>query len=80
MNCSTEILMDAVEKWLVKGDLNPDILASDFTFVSPFWKHADRQSFIDKFLDPTEYIEKSLNNIGLPCISGRKLTFTLYAE
>ncbi|TNF70319.1 MAG: hypothetical protein EP298_00015 [Gammaproteobacteria bacterium] len=32
-------------------------------FSSPFWKQANKDSFLDKFLDSTEYIEKSLSNI-----------------
>lgn len=31
-------LLDSVESWLVTGDLNPDILAPDFHFSSPFWR------------------------------------------
>ena len=63
MNYSIDTLMQAVEKWLVTGELNTNILSSDFTFSSPFWKKANKQEFIAKFSDPTEYIEKSLVNI-----------------
>ena len=82
MSYSIEQLAKAVELWLVKGDLDPGILSDEFEFNSPFWKKADRQSFLDKFLDPTEYIEKSLSNIVSfdpiqLCFSDAKDVFTI---
>lgn len=56
-------IVDAIEKWLVTGELNEFILADDFHFISPFWKSNDKAAFVAKFLDPTEYREKSLSNI-----------------
>lgn len=56
-------LIDYTEKWLVTGDLNKNILADDFRFISPFWESNDKNAFLAKFLDPTEYREKSLSNI-----------------
>ena len=56
-------IIDFVEKWLINGDLNQEILANDFHFISPFWESNDKEAFLAKFLDPTEYREKSLSNI-----------------
>lgn len=75
-------LSKSVEKWLIDGNLNPDILSDNFTFSSPFWKQADKEGFLDKFLDPTEYIEKSLSNIikfdpAIHCFSEDKSYFTI---
>lgn len=39
------------------------MLADNFHFVSPYWKSYDKATFLEKFLDPTEYQEKSLSNI-----------------
>lgn len=55
--------MDCTEKWLVTGELNQTMIANNFHFNSPFWANMDKNAFIAKFLDPTEYIEKSLSNI-----------------
>ena len=82
-------IKEAVERWLVTGELNASILANDFTFSSPFWQQANRENFIDKFSDPTAYIEKSLSNIVkfdsfVYCISHDNryftLTFTYYTK
>ena len=56
-------IIDLTETWLIAGELNDAMLAEDFCFVSPFWESNDKATFVDKFLDPTEYIEKSLSNI-----------------
>ncbi|MBX9705231.1 MAG: hypothetical protein K5Q00_03165 [Gammaproteobacteria bacterium] len=63
MKFKIDELMAAIEKWLLTGEINPGILAEEFTFTSPFWKQADRQAFIDKFLDPKDYIEAALSRI-----------------
>jgi CRISPR/Cas system Type II protein with McrA/HNH and RuvC-like nuclease domain len=82
MSYDIEFLMNSIEKWLTDGSLNQGILSNDFTFTSPFWKHADKNGFLEKFLDPTEYIEKSLSNIIkfdpiICCISKDNSYFTL---
>lgn len=58
-----EEIIDLTETWLVKGDLNPDMLAENFQFISPFWKGNNKIEFINKFLDSTEYKKVSLSNI-----------------
>lgn len=63
MRFTIEEIIRLTETWLVKGDLNPDILAENFQFISPFWKGNNKSEFIDKFLDPTEYKKVSLSNI-----------------
>ncbi|WP_150467419.1 hypothetical protein [Francisella sp. SYW-9] len=82
MKNTTRELARAIEKWLIKGTLNPNILSENFKFSSPFWKHANREEFLNKFLDPSEYIEKSLSNIirfepTILCISEDEKYFTL---
>lgn len=82
MRFTIKELGNAIEKWLIEGELNPNVLSDDFTFSSPFWKKADREGFLNKFLDPTEYIEKSLSNIvkfdpTIFCISEDNKYFTL---
>ena len=62
--------------------MNPDVLSDDFVFSSPFWQQANKKTFLDKFLDPTEYIEKSLSNITafdpiIRCVSNGGDYFTL---
>lgn len=56
-------LLDQTVDWLITGNLNAAILADDFHFISPFWQSNDKKTFLEKFLDPTEYREKSLSNI-----------------
>lgn len=56
-------LIAATENWLVKGDLNPDVLSENFHFISPFWKSSNKKAFLAKFIDSTEYKEKSLAKI-----------------
>jgi hypothetical protein len=63
MNYSLEDIINLTETWLIKGDLNPAMLADNFQFISPFWKGNNKTEFLDKFLDPTEYIKLSLSNI-----------------
>ena len=59
MPFTVEEIINLTEVWLVKGDLNPDMLADNFQFISPFWKGNNKAEFVAKFLDPTEH--KSLN-------------------
>lgn len=56
-------LMEYTEKWVVIGELYEPMLANNFHFISPFWKSYDKDAFLEKFLDPTEYQQKSLSNI-----------------
>ncbi|MEQ1790505.1 MAG: hypothetical protein ABL857_08685, partial [Rickettsiales bacterium] len=49
--------------WLITGNLNAEILADNFHFISPFWQSNGKDEFLAKFFDPTEYREKSLSNI-----------------
>jgi hypothetical protein len=63
MHFTIEELIDLTETWLVKGDLNPDMLGENFQFISPFWKGNNKAEFLSKFLDPTEYKKVSLSNI-----------------
>jgi len=56
-------VIDWTEKWLITGELNETMLADNFHFISPFWESNDKDAFTAKFLDPTEYREKSLSNI-----------------
>jgi len=58
-----EEIINCIEIWLVKGDINDDILDDNFKFISPFWKGNDKAEFLDKFLDPTVYITTSLSKI-----------------
>ena len=55
--------MSHIEKWLVTGELDETMLGENFQFTSPFWESNDKQAFLDKFKDPTDYKEKSLSNI-----------------
>lgn len=63
MRFTIEEIIGLTETWLVKGNLNPDMLAENFQFISPFWKGNNKTEFINKFLDPTEYKKVSLSNI-----------------
>ena len=63
MHFCIEEIINLTEKWLVKGDLNPDMLADNFQFKSPFWKGNNKAEFVAKFLDTTEYKKVSLSNI-----------------
>jgi len=63
MHFTMEEIINFTETWIVKGDLNPHILADNFQFISPFWESNDKATFLEKFLDPTEYIKLSLSNI-----------------
>ena len=55
-------ILKYTKKWLFTGELNVEMLADKFHFISPFWESNDKQAFLDKFLDPSEYKEKSLSN------------------
>ena len=63
MSYCVKHLISAIQTRLVEGKLNASVLAKDFYFSSPFWKEAAKAEFLEKFLDLTEYIEKSLYNI-----------------
>lgn len=63
MHYTIEEIINLTETWLIKGDLNPTMLADNFQFISPFWKGNNKTEFLDKFLDPTEYKKLSLSNI-----------------
>jgi hypothetical protein len=63
MQFTIEEIINLTETWLIKGELNPDILADTFQFISPFWKGNNKAEFVSKFLDPTEYKKVSLSNI-----------------
>lgn len=58
-----EEIISLTEAWLIKGILQPDMLAENFQFISPFWKGNNKAEFLSKFLDPTEYKKLSLSNI-----------------
>ncbi len=60
---SVDQMIKSIETWLITGKLNPEILAENFKFTSPFWESNDRTAFIAKFQDPTEYQKTSLSNI-----------------
>jgi hypothetical protein len=60
---TVEEISNAVELWLVKGDLNCAILADDFSFHSPFWKNSNKIAFIEKFICSTDYKDKALAKI-----------------
>lgn len=63
MNLSIDTIIQHVETWLVTGTLQTQMLADTFTFSSPFWQNADRDTFIKKFQNPSEYKRISLSNI-----------------
>jgi len=64
MTFTIEEIMNLTEKWVITGELNPDMLADDFQFNSPYWKgYADKTEFLKKFLNPSEYIKTALSNI-----------------
>lgn len=82
MTDNIDRLMEAIETWLMSGGLDPDILSDDFVFSSLFWQQADKKAFLNKFLDPAEYIEKSLSNITafdpiIRCVAKDNAYFTL---
>ena len=56
-------IIEFTTTWLVKGDLNTDMLAANFQFFSPFWQSNNRIEFIDKFKNTSDYKEQSLSNI-----------------
>ena len=63
MNFTIEKIIELTETWLISGDLNPEMLAENFQFISPFWKGNNKAEFLNKFLDPAEYKKVSLSNI-----------------
>lgn len=63
MNFTIDEMMDFTEAWLTKGDLNAAMLASNFQFISPFWKSNSRSEFVDKFKNSSAYKENSLSKI-----------------
>ena len=56
---------DAIEKWLVCGDLSLEVsdFSEKFVFDSPFWEKAERSEFIDKFKKSSGYKDLSLKKI-----------------
>lgn len=62
-NFTIEDLIGLVEKWLITGELEVDMLADNFKFVSPFWESNSKADFINKFKDPAVYRETSLTKI-----------------
>lgn len=56
-------MMNLVETWLLTGELNPNILAENFRFTSPFWQGANKSEFLAQFGDPTAYKEVALSKI-----------------
>lgn len=62
-NFSINEIMNVVEKWLITGELNTDILSDHFQFNSPFWKNANKIEFIEQFGDPTSYQKTALSKI-----------------
>jgi hypothetical protein len=58
-----EEMMTLVEVWLVTGALNPDTLADNFQFNSPFWRDANRAEFIAQFGNPKAYQDTALSKI-----------------
>ena len=85
MNFSIEELINFTEIWLIKGDLNPTILADNFQFISPFWESNSRADFIDKFQNSSDYKDKSLSKITkfdpiIKCISGDLRHFSIIVQ
>lgn len=60
---SIEKIIELVEKWLITGELNVDMLSDNFQFVSPFWKSNTKTEFVNKFQDSTLYQAVSLSKI-----------------
>ena len=56
---------DAIEKWLVTGELALGIsdFSENFLFESPFWKKAGRSEFIAEFQQSSKYKDRSLSRI-----------------
>lgn len=63
MNFTLEEIIDLTETWLIKGDLNSNMLANNFQFISPFWKSNSREDFVNKFQNSSIYQETSLSKI-----------------
>jgi hypothetical protein len=84
MHFTIEEIINLTETWVIKGDLNPDMLAENFQFISPFWKGNNKAEFVSKFLDPTEHIKVSLSNITkfdpllqFKCLDGKHFSIIL---
>lgn len=56
-------IMGDIENWLTTGNLNSEILSENFQFISPFWECSNKNQFTTKFLNSSEYQEKSLSKI-----------------
>ncbi len=56
-------LIDKTCDWLFEGNLDPEILAADFHFSSPFHKEQDLETFIDNFKNKTFYKDRILAGI-----------------
>lgn len=63
MSNTIDDIMSTVEKWLVKGEFDSNILHNQFNFKSPFWKCCDKQQFISTFIDSKDYKNTSLAKI-----------------
>lgn len=82
MNNNVKVIVGAVNKWLTTGALEQDLIHKEFIFSSPFWKHAERQEFLDQFLDPSDYKEAALSKILrfdpiIHCVSEDQHYFTI---
>lgn len=60
---SLESIVEKTSEWLTTGKIDPNILADNFEFISPFWKGNNKAEFLSKFQDPTEYKKVSLSKI-----------------
>lgn len=63
MGYTVNTLIKAVDIWLTTGDLDKHILHNDFIFSSPFWKNANKEVFLNQFLDASEYKKTALEKI-----------------
>jgi hypothetical protein len=58
-----EELMDLTEVWLTTGELDTNMLAEGFQFISPFWKSNDKNDFINTFQKSSDYQDNALSKI-----------------
>ncbi len=56
-------IVEQVQTWLITGELNASMLASNFRFSSPYWQNANREEFLAQFADPSAYINTALSKI-----------------
>lgn len=75
-------IVDGVNTWLTTGLLDETLLHEAFIFNSPFWKQANRQAFLEQFLNPAAYQEAALSKIIkfdplIHCISENQHYFTI---